>query len=106
MENESNSDIQVVVQTTFDSVPDTIIVGAGERTVLTYLDQIGTVDEFEGCPLNWAQQIQFSVVDDEETEVLINPNNSSNWVYSVDTKNIIGAGQCSCKLDLLEVHVE
>ena len=95
---ENNSDFNLLLITSrFDDV-DSVIIPMEEEYILLDITGIGTIKGYRDCDTNNSGTLSLEVESSDSLAVNIDPNQSSNWQFTIFEEYDNGGGVGECRL--------
>jgi hypothetical protein len=95
----NNSDYDLII-----FMGDSVFVGKHSEVAIYDLDEFRRIKSFKSCSVY--TPIQSVIVDPDSLNLTIDLNNQSNWQFHVVRKELSGYGECECKLEITNAHIQ
>lgn len=96
--NNSDYDLLIVMG-------DSVFVGKHSEVAIYDLREFRRIKSFKSCYIA-DTPIQSVVVDPDSLNLTVDLNNQSNWQFHVVRKELSGYGECECKLEITNQHIQ
>lgn len=106
IENNSNYDLEIVVDNLSGGVLDTVIIASGSEYVIEHSQHIGRTSDHESCQYNFTQILDLDVATIDTLDVIVDPNDSQYWKFTVLDSKLAGGGICECRLSLNDSAIQ
>jgi hypothetical protein len=68
-------------------------------------DGLGSTQPFESCS-TYSDSIRTEIAGNDSLHLAIDLGNQSNWIYSLLKKTFKGGGQCECRIQIRNEHIQ
>ncbi|MNJ88967.1 hypothetical protein D3C87_65280 [compost metagenome] len=103
--NNSDYDLLIFTGGYEGFVSDSIFIGRHSETVIYDSNRYGNVKSYKNCYIS-INPIPAEVIDHDSLHLTIDLSNKANWKFRIVKREIEGGGECECKLEITNQHIQ